>query len=74
MFKALIAVCVVSQFNVNDGATCYLMDREDLYESRLACMMAAEPTRQKIHEDFMALNGGQSAVISQVGCKKEVGA
>mgnify|MGYP001161157469 CR=1 FL=1 len=71
MFKGMIAVCIISQFNVDDKATCYLMFNEGLFETRLACMMATEPKRLKAHQDFTRLNDGQAAVISQVGCKEE---
>jgi hypothetical protein len=71
MFKGMIAVCVISQFNVSDKATCYLMFNQGLFETRLACMMATEPKRLKAHREFTQLNGEHSAVISQVGCKEE---
>ena len=72
MFKALIAVCVVSQFNVEGGGSCYLLESPELFKSHLACMMANEGKRQRVHSDFVKLNGERLAVISQVGCKREV--
>lgn len=72
MYKALIAVCVVSQFNVDGGGSCYLLESPDLFKSQVACMMANEGKRQKVHSDFVKLNGERLAVISQIGCKREV--
>ncbi len=71
MFKGMIAVCVISQFNVIDKATCYLMFKEGLFESHMACMLSTEPHRLRVHQEFTARNDGQAAVISQVGCKEE---
>lgn len=71
MFKALIAVCVVSQFNTPEGSICYLIESPDYQKTYAGCMVMNEPKRIKIQRDFVKLNGGKSAIISQLGCKEE---
>ena len=71
MFKALIAVCVVTQFNADGGSVCYLIESPDLHKTRAACMFLTEPKRVQVQRDFMKLNGGNMAIISQVGCQEQ---
>lgn len=71
MFKAMIAVCVISQFNVEGKSSCFLVMSEDLWPSFLSCMQANESKRSMIHMDFMQSNRKAGAVVSQLGCKEE---
>jgi hypothetical protein len=71
MFKALIAICVIQQFNVNGGAVCYLHRDATEFKSHFACMQNAEFMRSKMISDFVELNGNKAAIIGQAACTKE---
>lgn len=71
MFKALIAICVVTQFNTNDGAVCYLFRDTSEFKSHLACMQNGDYLKQKMVQDFVKTNGNSSAVIGQAACVKD---
>ena len=70
MFTTMIALCVVTQFNVQGGSVCYLAQDEKRFRTHLACMQYGDSLKRKMVEDFVAMNGNSAAVIGQAACMK----
>jgi len=73
MFKALIGICVVTQFNVGGGSICYLAQDDKGFKTHLACMQHGNMIKRKMVDDFVKMNGNSAAVIGQAACMKMKG-
>ncbi len=70
MFKALIGICIVTQFNVEGGSICYLFRDDDQFKTHLACMQNGDAIKRRMVTELVKENGNKAAIIGQAACLK----
>lgn len=70
MFKALIGICLVTQFNIEGGSICYLFRDNDQFKSHFACMQNGEVIKNRMVRELVLENGDKAAIIGQAACLK----
>jgi hypothetical protein len=70
MFKALIGICLVTQFNIEGGSICYLFRDDDQFKSHFACMQNGEAIKNRMVRELVLENGDKAAIIGQAACLK----
>lgn len=71
MFKAMIVICVISQFNAENGASCFLFSDEALFKQLGACMAHGQTKKMTLVQEVVERSGNKMAVIGQSTCIKE---
>ena len=70
MFKALIGICIVTQFNVEGGSICFLFRDDDKFKTHFACMRHGDAIKTKMVREMVIQNGDKAAIIGQAACLK----
>ena len=71
MFKALIGICIVTQFNVEGGSICFLFRDDDKFKTHFACMQNGNAIKNRMVRELVKENGNKAAIIGQAACMKK---